>query len=156
MNVIAVFNPWCNKDPGYYDLQVSLLGEERANRQYPMQSFLKAGVNYAFGTDLGASFTYGSIECFHALTTRTYNNDDPDSLLNADEKLSREETLKAMTIGCAYQMRKEDSFGSIEAGKDASLCVFSKDLLTIPDAEIMSTQVLKCMYKGSWFENAQQ
>lgn len=152
LNVIAVFNPWCNKDPGYYDLQVSLLGQKRASSQYPMQSFLKAGVNYAFGTDLGASFTYKSIECLHALTTRTYNNDDPGSLLNAKEKLSREETLKAMTIGGAYQLKKEDVFGSIEMGKDASLCVFSKDLLTIPDTEIMSTEVLKCMYKGNWCE----
>jgi len=152
LNVIAVFNPWCNKDPGYYDLQVSLLGQERADRQYPMQSFLKAGVNYAFGTDLGASFTYDSIECFHALTTRTYNNDDPASLLKAEEKLTREEALKAMTIGCAYQLKKEDVFGSIEVDKDASLCVFSKDLLTIPDTEIMSTDVLNCMYKGAWCE----
>lgn len=149
-NVIAVFNPWCNKDPGYYNLQVELLGKERADRQYPMQSFLKAGVRYAFGTDLGASFTYNSIECFHALSTRTCNNDDPNSLLAPQEKLSREETLKAMTIGCAYQLKMEDVFGTVEVGKDASLCVFSKNLLTIADTEIMSAKVLGSMYKGVW------
>jgi len=152
LNVIAVFNPWCNKDPGYYDLQVSLLGQERADSQYPMESMVEAGVKYAFGTDLGASFTYNSIECFHALTTRLYNNDDPNSLLNADEKLSRTETLKAMTIGGAYELKKENTFGSIEVGKDASLCLFSQDLLTIPEDQIMSTVVENTMYLGNWIK----
>jgi len=150
LNVLAVFNPWCNKDPGYFDLQVSILGEERANSQYPMKSMVDAGIHYSFGTDLGASFTYNSIECFHALATRTYNNDDPDSLLNASEKLSREEVLKAMTIGGAYQMKKENDFGSVEVGKEASLCVFSKNLITVPDTEIMSVEVEKAMFQGTW------
>jgi len=150
LNVIAVFNPWCNKDPGYYDLQVALIGQDRADNQYPMGSFVNAGVNCAFGTDYGASFTYNVVECFHALTTRMYYDDDPDSLLRESEKLSREETLKIMTIGGAYQLRNEDVFGSIEVGKDASLCVFSKDLLTIPDSEIMSTTLVNSMFKGAW------
>jgi len=152
LNVVAVFNPWCNKDPGYYDLQVSLLGKERADAQYPMKSFIDNGVHVSFGTDLGASFTYNSVECFHALTTRTYNNDDQNSLLCEEQKLSREETLDAMTIGGAYQLHKEDSFGSITVGKEASLSVFSKDILTIPDTEIMSTEVIKAMYQGNWLD----
>lgn len=45
---------------------------------------------------------------------------------------------------------------SIEAGKNASLCVFSKDLLTIPDTEIMSTEMLNCMYKGISLESPEQ
>jgi len=151
LGMVAVLNPWCSKDPKYYVVQVALLGEERAFKQYPMQSFVKAGVHVSFGTDLGASFTYDSIECFHVIATRTFNNDDPESLLNPDEKLTREQTLDAMTIGGAYQMNKEDTFGSITVGKEASLCVFSKDLLTIPDTEIMSTEVLKVMVRGTWY-----
>jgi len=149
-NVVAVLNPWCAKDPKYYVVQEALLGEDRAWQQYPMQSFISAGVEVSFGTDLGASFTFDSIECFHVLVTRTFNNDDPDSLLNGDEKLTREQALDAMTIGGAYQMKKEDTFGSITVGKDASLCLFSKDLLTIADTEIMSTKVLNTMSKGTW------
>jgi len=149
-NVIAVLNPWCAKDPKYYQVQVALLGEDRAWEQYPMQSFIKSGVNVSFGTDLGASFTFDSIECFHVLTTRTFNDDDPNSLLNGDEKLTREQALDAMTIGGAYQMKKEDTFGSITVGKIASLVVFSKDLLTISDTEIMSTELERSMYQGEW------
>jgi len=150
-NVTAVLNPWCAKDPKYYEVQVALLGEDRAWEQYPMQSFIKAGVQISFGTDLGASFTYNSIECFHVLTTRTFNNDDPGSLLNGEEKLTRKQALNAMTIGGAYQLKKEDEFGSITVGKDASLTLFSKDLLTIDDDEIMSTEVLNSMFKGTWY-----
>jgi len=151
LNVIAVLNPWCAKDPKYYEVQAALLGEERASEQYPMQSFLAAGANVSFGTDLGASFTFDSIECFHVLTTRTFNNDDPESLLNPDERLTREQALDAMTIGGAYQLRKEDTFGSVTVGKEASVCVFSQDLLTVPDTEIMSTKVLGCMVRGVWY-----
>jgi len=149
-NVIAVLNPWCSKDPKYYQVQVALLGEERAWAQYPMQSFIEAGVNVSFGTDLGASFTYDCIECFHVLTTRTFNNDDPDSLLNGDEKLTREQAVDAMTMGCAYQMKKEDTLGSISVGKQASLCLFDKDLLTIEDTQILSTKLKNSMIKGVW------
>jgi len=150
LGMVAVLNPWCSKDPKYYELQVALLGEERADNQYPMQSFIKAGVHVSFGTDLGASFTYNSVECFHVLTTRTFNDDDPDTLLNAEEKLTREQTLDAMTIGGAYQLKREDIMGSVTVGKQASLCVFSKDLLTIPDTDIMSTEVLRVMVRGIW------
>jgi len=151
-NVIAVLNPWCFKDPSFFDQQVEYLGEARANEQYPMKSFLDAGVHIAFGTDLGASFTYDSIECFHALTTRTYKNDVPTTVLTASETLSREETLDAMTKGVAYQLKMEDEFGTITVGKQANITVFDQNLLTIADSEIMDTKVIGTMYMGAWLE----
>jgi len=153
LNVVACLNPWMNKDPGYFELlQVPYLGRTRAEKQYPAKSFLNNNIHVSFGTDMGASFTYNSIECFHSLTTRTYSDDDPTSLLCAEEKLSRTEALKAMTIGGAYQLFKEDQFGSLEVGKDATLVLFTKDLLTIPDSSIMSTEVESTMIKGVWYD----
>jgi len=149
-NITAALNPWSNKDPKYFAENIAYLGDTRANNQYPMQSFIKAGVNCSWGTDLGASFTYDSVECFHVLTTRTYKNDDPNTLLKESEKLSRIEALNAMTKGGAYMMKKEDMFGSIEVGKDASFVVFDKDLLNIPDTDIMNTEISECMFRGEW------
>ncbi len=149
-NVIAVLNPWGVKDPSYYADQVSFLGEERAAKQYPYKSFIKNGINISFGTDFGASFTYNSIECFHVLTTRASINDDPETILNADEKLTREQALNAMTKGGAYQLKKENEFGTITVGKQANIVVLSQNLLTIPDDEIMNTEIINTMYKGKW------
>jgi len=154
LDVIATLNPWGTKGieaESYYPLQAALLGQERADKQYPYKSFLDHGVKVAFGTDLGASFTYNSIECFNTLATRRNTLNEESSILGKEsEKLSREETLKAMTSGGAYQLHKENDLGTISVGKDASFTLFSKNLLTIEDKDIMSTKVEGTMFKGNW------
>jgi len=147
-NVVAVLNPWCVKDPSFFEQQIQYLGEKRANDQYPMKSFLDNGVHIAFGTDLGASFTYNSIECFHTLCTRKYKSGDPSTVLKESETLSRQETIDAMTKGAAYQLHKEDEFGTITVGKQANITVFDKNILTCDEENIMGTKVLGCIYQG--------
>jgi len=55
-----------------------------------------------------------------------------------------------MTKGVAYQINKENDFGTIKVGKYANLTIFDKNLLTIEDNEIMNTKITKTMYKGNW------
>ncbi len=56
------------------------------------------------------------------------------------DALSREETLKGMTIWAAYSNFEENEKGSIEVGKRADFVVLNKDLMTIPEAEILELQ----------------
>ena len=53
-----------------------------------------------------------------------------------ENALSREETLKGMTIWAAYSNFEEDEKGSIEPGKFADFVVLSDDIMTIPSEEI--------------------
>lgn len=155
LGVVANINPWANKGVGFYnETEVMYLGEERASQEYPYKSFLDAGVHVGFGTDYGCSFVADPIECFHVLTTRTDKTDNPETTLKPSESLSRVQAIRAMTIGTAYQMNVEDRMGSLEVGKDANLIVISKDILTIPDSELMSAKVLATMCIGKWVYKA--
>jgi predicted amidohydrolase YtcJ len=52
------------------------------------------------------------------------------------------------TKWAAYSVFEEDIKGTIEVGKLADLTIFSKDLMTIPDEEIMSAQIKMTVVGG--------
>ena len=55
--------------------------------------------------------------------------------------MSREEALRSYTIDAAYGAFEEEIKGSIEPGKLADFTVFSKDIMSIPEDEILSTYI---------------
>ena len=65
-----------------------------------------------------------------------------------EQAVTREEALKMFTIWASYAVFEEDIKGSIEVGKLADFTIFSKDLMTIPEEEIMSSEVLMTIVDG--------
>ncbi len=65
-----------------------------------------------------------------------------------DQKMSRMEALKSYTINGAYAGFEEGLKGSLTPGKLADVTVLSKDILTVPDEEIRSAQVLYTIVGG--------
>jgi hypothetical protein len=55
--------------------------------------------------------------------------------------MSREEALKSYTWNAAYSGFEEKSKGSLTPGKLADITVLSKDILTVPEDEILTTVV---------------
>lgn len=66
----------------------------------------------------------------------------------ANQKMTREEALRAFTIWGAYAEFAEHEKGSIEKGKLADLTILSKDIMTIPPREILSTDVTAVIVGG--------
>lgn len=66
----------------------------------------------------------------------------------AGQKMTREEALRAFTIWGAYAEFAEKEKGSIERGKFADLVILSKDIMTIPPMEILSTSVVAAFVGG--------
>jgi predicted amidohydrolase YtcJ len=62
--------------------------------------------------------------------------------------MTREEALRARTLDAAYAVFEEDIKGSLETGKLADVTVLSKDILTVPDDEILGTRVLYTIVGG--------
>jgi predicted amidohydrolase YtcJ len=56
------------------------------------------------------------------------------------QALTREEALRAATMGGAYAMRAEDDLGSIEVGKLADFLVIPVDYMTVPAEDIWKIQ----------------
>ena len=58
------------------------------------------------------------------------------------------EALKSYTINGAFAAFEEGSKGSLTAGKYADIVVLSKDIMTIPEDEIPSAQVMYTIVGG--------
>jgi hypothetical protein len=62
--------------------------------------------------------------------------------------MSREEALKSYTLSSAYAAFEEDIKGSITPGKLGDITVLSKDIMTIPEDEIPTTEVVTTIVGG--------
>ena len=63
-------------------------------------------------------------------------------------QLTRLEALKMFTIWPAFAAFQEDIKGTIEVGKLADLTVFSKDIMKVPEEEIIKTQAVMTIVNG--------
>ena len=62
--------------------------------------------------------------------------------------MSRLEALRSYTLSGAYAAFEEDIQGSLEPGKLADITVLSKDIMTIPEDEIPSAEVVYTIVGG--------
>ena len=62
--------------------------------------------------------------------------------------MTREQALRSYTLDAAFGAFEEKSKGSIEPGKLADFTVFTKDLMTIPENQILQTEVSMTILGG--------
>lgn len=111
------------------------LGAERVKGAYAYKDLLdKAGL-VALGTDFPVE-RVNPFLTFYAAVARQDVEQYPNGGFQMENALSREETLKGMTIWAAYSNFEEDEKGSIEPGKFADFVLLSDDIMTIPSEEI--------------------
>ena len=65
-----------------------------------------------------------------------------------DQRMNRMEALRSYTINTARAAFEEDSKGTIKPGKYADIVVLSKDILTIPEDQIPTAQVMYTIVGG--------
>ena len=76
------------------------------------------------------------------------NIDDPAWLLNPAERVSVLDMVKAYTVNGAYQLYRDDTIGSLEAGKFADLIVVDQDIFRVNPLDIDKTKVLTTVFNG--------
>ncbi|MDC6366729.1 MULTISPECIES: amidohydrolase [Flavobacteriaceae] len=115
------------------------LGPERVKGAYAYKKLLdKAGV-VALGTDFPVE-RVSPFLTFYASVCRQDLEKYPEGGFQMKDALSREETLKGMTIWAAYSNFEENEKGSIEVGKLADFVILSDNIMTMP---LDSVPVLK-------------
>ena len=62
--------------------------------------------------------------------------------------MTRDQALAAYTINGAYASFEENIKGTIDAGMLADFTVFDKNIMTIPDSEILNTKVIMTIVGG--------
>ena len=120
---------------------IERLGEKRIKEgAYMWQSLLKTGAKIVNGTDVPVE-PINPIASFFASVTRQTLLGEPTGGYEPAEKLTREQALKSYTLDAAYGAFEENIKGSIEVGKLADFTIFSQDIMSIPDNQILATQV---------------
>lgn len=124
---------------------IKRLGEKRAGEgAYVWQKLMKSGAVVANGTDAPVE-DVNPLTSFYASVTRKL----PDgTIFFPDQKMTRKEALRSYTINNAYAAFEEDIKGSISVGKLADITVLSGDIMTIPDEEILDTEILYTIVGG--------
>jgi predicted amidohydrolase YtcJ len=121
-----------------------LIGPERADRIDPSASLIKKGMHFAYHSDSPVSpihpLKYAS-EGAARLWQVT-----PQKVLNPSQKISINNSLKAITIDAAYQLKMDDKIGSIQEGKYADFAIVNQnpmktDAYKIRDIEVNETWV---------------
>jgi predicted amidohydrolase YtcJ len=114
-------------------------GEQRASWMTPLRAYLDAGIPVSTGTD-SAVVPYPPFwTMYHFITRDTISA----GVVGPDQGITRQEALRAATLGNAYLTLEERTKGSIEVGKLADFIVLPKDILTCPlkDIEAMSVSM---------------
>lgn len=123
------------------------VGSERIKGAYAFKDLLNKYGKVALGTDFPVE-QVSPFLTFYAAVARQDIAGYPDDGFQMENALSREETLKGMTIWAAYSNFEEQEKGSIEAGKLADFVILDKDIMQIDVSEIPNTKVIQTYVGG--------
>ena len=123
------------------------LGKERLKYAYAYKDLLKAAGMVALGTDFPVE-DISPFKTFYAAVVRKDSKGFPKDGFQMENALSREETIKGMTIWAAYSNFEEKEKGSLEPGKFADFIILDTDLMKCKPNEILKTKALKTYVDG--------
>jgi predicted amidohydrolase YtcJ len=149
LEVIGVPQPfWFKIDDYYAELALPYLGKERAAKQYPMKSFIDAGVIMASASDFPVTIPFDPLIAIQIGITRLDSVEATEEVLWPEERASLEDLITSFTYNGAYANFLENETGSIEVGKQADIIVLDQNLFEIPTNEIAKARVLLTLVDG--------
>jgi predicted amidohydrolase YtcJ len=127
---------------------IGRLGPKRIkDGAYVWQKLLGSGAVISNGTDAPVE-PLDPIPSFYASVSRKTLKMLPEGGYEPDQKLTREQALHSYTMAGAYAEFEEDFKGSIVVGKAADFTVFDKNIMEIPENEILGTKVKMTVVGG--------
>lgn len=124
------------------------LGEARVlEGAYVWQKLKKSGAVLINGTDAPVE-DVDPIKSFYASVTRQSEAGVPAGGYQPDQRLTRMEALRSYTKDAYWASFEEANGGVIAPGRWADLTVLSKDIISVPDAEVLKAEVLYTIVNG--------
>jgi hypothetical protein len=156
LGVTALPQPyWFLMDDYYHYVQVPFLGQERADREYPMKSLFDKGVHVASGSDFPVTPDPNALAGMQIGVMRWY----PDSSMGGTipvgdilwpaERVTIRQMIRSFTIEGAYANFLEKTTGSIKVGKSADMVVLARNIIKCKPEKIgVGNKVLLTMFRG--------
>lgn len=127
---------------------INRLGEKRIKEgAYMWQSLLKSGAKIVNGTDVPVE-PITPVASFYASVSRKTLKGEPEGGYEPEEKMTREQALRSYTLDAAYGAFEENIKGSIQAGKLADFTVFSQDIMSAAETDLLKTEVMMTIVGG--------
>ncbi|KAL0581839.1 hypothetical protein V5O48_000207 [Marasmius crinis-equi] len=126
------------------------LGPERVKNLYAFRTLIDKGARITLGSDFPVE-SMNPLSGFYAAVSRLSPDGEsphgPEGWF-PEQRLTRQEALRGMTIDPAWASFTEEYLGSLEIGKRADFVVLSQDIMTVPVNEILATEVLATVVDG--------
>ncbi|KAF4598377.1 hypothetical protein EYR38_006779 [Pleurotus pulmonarius] len=129
----------------------SKLGAERVKGLYAFRDIIASGARLTLGSDFPVE-DMNPMGSFYAAITRTsLSGESPHGHAGwfPDQRLSRAEALRGLTIDPAYASFSDHELGSLVAGKRADYVVLSQDIMTVPTEDLLDTKVVATAIDGT-------
>ncbi|MBA3706975.1 MAG: amidohydrolase family protein, partial [Bacteroidetes bacterium] len=123
------------------------LGADRVKGAYAYNDLLKAAGTIPLGTDFPVE-NINPFYTFYAAVARKDLKGFPEGGFQMENALSRENTLRGMTIWGAYANFEEKEKGSIENGKFADFIILENDIMKVDINKVPTTKVVKTFVNG--------
>lgn len=145
LGVIASMQPThCTSDMRWVEARV---GPERAKGAYAWQSVLKSGARLAFGSDFPVE-SHNPMLGVYAAVTRQDADGKPEGGWRPEQRVTREQALRAFTIDAAYAGFQEALVGSLTPGKLADFIVLDRDVTSCEPRALLEAKVLRTVVGG--------
>jgi predicted amidohydrolase YtcJ len=115
------------------------LGPDRLAGAYAWRALIDAGSVIAGGSDAPVEQGDPRIEFYAAVARKDLKGQSGEGW-HPEQKVTRAEALKMFTLWPAYAAFMEQDLGTIEAGKLADFTGFSRDIMTVPEADILTVE----------------
>ncbi|KAA5827792.1 amidohydrolase [Algibacter amylolyticus] len=127
---------------------IDRLGEKRITEgAYIWQTLLKSGAKIVNGTDAPVE-PLNPMAGFYASVSRKTLEGMPDGGYEPLQKMTRNQALRSYTLDAAYAAFQENDKGSIEVGKWADFTILDRNIMTIPENQILETKVVMTIIGG--------
>lgn len=123
------------------------VGSVRITGAYAYKQLLNENGWLPLGTDFPVE-DISTFKTFYAAVVRKDAKGWPENGYQMENALSREETLKGMTIWAAKSNFEENEKGSLEKGKFADFVILDADLMKVAPEKILDVKVLKTFLGG--------
>lgn len=160
---------WHLKAPGFYETVEKVhLGEKRAEKEYPLKTFLNHGVKVAVSSDHWVTPIPHPMYAVQLGVTRNLHlpeyygvepitdMDDPTYLLGKEERVKVEDMIRFFTQNNAYQMFMDDKIGTLEVGKYGDMVVVDRNPITEDPLKLARIKILKTIFNGEIVYDAHQ
>ena len=123
------------------------LGEERIKGAYAYKKLLEKTGTIALGTDYPVE-NVSPFYTFYAAVARKDLKQYPEGGFQKEDALTREETLKGMTLWAAYSNFEENEKGSITKGKFADFVILEENIMEVEEDKIPNIEVKATYLNG--------